>query len=175
MAYHTQSAEIVIDAPPDAVWAFCSDPEHWTASNPEEHYGLTYHSPDGRPGPGVEFHQDESVAGVRNDLHGRFQYLDVPNVAVWTGTAYYPLLRGLLHVRIPEGGTIELRETEDGRTRMSHDVFMDFPDTWLGRLLRWVFVRVVDGPATLERHVRVELEYFKERLESRPTAEAAPA
>jgi len=47
------------------------------------------------------------------DLHGRFQYID-HQVAVWAGTAYYPLLRGLVTVRIPEGGTIRLEETEDG-------------------------------------------------------------
>lgn len=52
-------------------------------------------------------------------------------MGVWTGTAYYPVLRGLVTVRIPEGGTIRLEETADG-TRMSHAVWMDFPNNRRG-------------------------------------------
>jgi hypothetical protein len=173
--YHTQQSEIVIDGTPEEIWEFSSNPENWTASNPTEHWGLTYDSPDNRPGEGVEFHQDEAVAGIRNDLYGRFQYLDVPNVAVWTGSAYYPLLGGLLTIRIPEGGTIRLEETEDGRTRMSHAIFMDFPNSRFGRWFKWVFVHVIDGPEKLAQHNRVELEYFKEHVESPQARDRVPA
>jgi len=115
--YVTDKAEIVIDASSEDIWEYVTDPVHWTASNPEEHYGLEYDTPDNRPREGATFHQAEEVAGMYADLHGRFQYID-HQVAVWAGTAYYPLLRGLVTVRIPEGGTIRLEETEDG-TRMS--------------------------------------------------------
>jgi hypothetical protein len=99
------------------------------------------------------------------DLHGRFQYIDHPHVAVWTGTAYYPVLRGLVTVRIPEGGTIRLEETEDG-TRMSHAVWMDFPNNRRGRLLKRLFTTVLDGKAKLYDHTNKELVFFKERIES---------
>ncbi|MFD1647945.1 hypothetical protein [Haloarchaeobius litoreus] len=103
--YVTDNAEIVIGAPPGEIWEYVTDPVHWTASNPEEHYGLEYDTPDNRPREGTTFHQAEEVAGMYADLHGRFQYIDHPHVAVWTGTAYYPLLRGLVTVRIP--GSVE--------------------------------------------------------------------
>jgi len=131
---------------------------------PEEHYGLEYDTPDNRPREGATFHQAEEVAGMYADLHGRFQYID-HQVAVWAGTAYYPLLRGLVTVRIPEGGTIRLEETEDG-TRMSHAVWMDFPNNRRGRALKWVFTTALGGKAKLYDHTNRELVFFKDRIES---------
>jgi len=168
--YVTDKAEIVIDAPPEDIWEYVTDPVHWTASNPEEHYGLEYDTPDDRPREGATCPQRADVAGMYADLHGRFPYIDHPEVAVWTGTAYYPLLGGLVTLRIPEGGTIRLEET-DGGTRMSHAVWMDFPNNRRGRLLRWVFENVLDGKAKLYDHTNKELDFFKERLES-PSHEA---
>ncbi len=104
------------------------------------------------------------------DLHGRFPYIDHPNVAVWSGTAYYPLLCGLITVRISEGGTIRLEETEAG-TRMSHAVWMDFPNSQRERALKWLCTTVPDGKSNLYDHTNKELIFFKERLES---TEAAP-
>ena len=164
--YVTAEAEIVIDATPEDIWEYVTDPVNWTASNPDEHYGLEYDTPDNRPREGATFHQAEEVAGMFADLHGRFPYIDHPEVAVWAGTAYYPQLGGLVTVRIPEGGTIRLEETDDG-TRMSHAVWMDFPNNRRGRLLRWMFENVFDGQANLYDHTNKELVFFKDRLESR--------
>jgi len=82
--YVTDKAEIVIDASSEDIWEYVTDPVHWTASNPEEHYGLEYDTPDNRPREGATFHQAEEVAGMYADLHGRFQYID-HQVAVWAG------------------------------------------------------------------------------------------
>lgn len=71
--YVSDKAEIVIDASPEEIWEYVTDPVHWTASNPEEHYGLEYDTPDNRPQEGATFHQAEEVAGMYADLHGRFQ------------------------------------------------------------------------------------------------------
>jgi len=62
--YVTDKADIVIDASPEVVWECVTDPVHWTASNPEEHYGLEYDTPDNRPREGATFHQAEEVAGM---------------------------------------------------------------------------------------------------------------
>ena len=175
--YVTDEAEILIDAAPAEIWEYVTDPVTWTASNPEEHYGLSYDTPDDRPREGATFHQAEEVAGMFADLYGRFQYIEHPEVAVWTGTAYYPVFGGLITVRIPEGGTIRLEETAEG-TRMSHAVWMDFPNNRRGRLLRWWFEDVLDGTAKLYDHTNKELVFFKERLEAPgrpPTGEAVEA
>jgi len=55
---------------------------------------------------------------------------------------------------------------------MSHAVWMDFPNTRRGRLLKWVFTTALDGTAKLYDHTNKELVFFKERLES---AAATPA
>jgi len=61
--YVTDKADIVIDASSEEIWEYITDPVHWTASNPEEHYGLEYDTPDNRPREGATFHQAEEVAG----------------------------------------------------------------------------------------------------------------
>jgi uncharacterized protein YndB with AHSA1/START domain len=171
--YVNDKAEIIIEASPEEIWDYVTDPVNWTASNPEEHYGLEFHTPNNRPQEGATFLQREKVAGMYAELHGRFAYIDHPNVAVRTGTAYYPLLCGLLTVRIPEGGTIRLTETEGG-TRMSHAIWMDFPRNRRGRALKWLFTTVLDGPAKLYDHTKKELVFFKERLESAASEQSKP-
>ena len=85
----TVDTSITIRAAADAVWDYACKPENWTASNPTEHFGLTFDSPDNLPHAGVTFTQRESVAGIRAVLHGRFHYMDRPRLAFWTGTAVY--------------------------------------------------------------------------------------
>jgi hypothetical protein len=127
--YVTAETAIVINGTPEAVWEYASDPSNWTASNPKEHFGLEYFdSKDNRPATGVEFYQRESVAGVYADLRGRFLHVDRPRIAVWAGTAVYRIFGGLIHIRIPEGGVVRAEQTQGG-TRLSHDVYMDFPNS----------------------------------------------
>jgi hypothetical protein len=162
--YVTATTEIVIKSTPEAVWEYASDPVNWTASNPEEHFGLEYESRDTRPGTGVLFHQRESVAGIRADLRGRFLYVDKPRIAVWTGTAVYRLLGGLVRVRIPEGGVARVERSGSG-IRLSHDVFMDFPNSVWGMLLGWIFKNVFKEPDAVYKHTYKELIFLKEQLE----------
>jgi hypothetical protein len=162
--YITAETEIVIRSTPETVWEYASDPVNWTASNPEEHFGLTYDSRDNRPGTGVQFHQKESVAGIGADLHGRFLYVDKPRIAVWTGTAVYRILGGLLRVRIPEGGVVRAERIKEG-VRFSHDVYIDFPNSFWGRLLAWTFKNLFKGPQAVYTHTYRELVFFKKQLE----------
>jgi hypothetical protein len=160
----TAETEITIQSTAQAAWNYASAPENWTASNPEEHYGLQYNSPGNRPATGVTFHQQESVAGVYADLHGRFPYVDSPYTAVWAGIASYRLLGGLLRVRIPEGGVIRLEETEEG-VHMSHDVYMQFPRSLWGRMWLWFFKQRNAAQAVYD-HTYRELVFFREQLEA---------
>ncbi len=165
--YLTAETKIIINSTPEAAWDFASNPANWTASNPEEHFGLTYYnSKDNRPATGVEFLQRESVAGVYADLRGRFLYVERPRIAVWTGTAVYRLLGGVVRIRIPEGGVVRAERTEAG-VRLSHDVYMDFPSSAWGRLLAWIFRSVLKGPHAVYNHTYKELLFFKKQLEHR--------
>lgn len=160
----TAQTAIVIQNTPAAIWDYASDPAHWTASNPGEHFGLRYYSADNRPRTGVRFRQREVVAGLRADLRGHIMHAEPPRLVVWTGVARYSLLGGLVQPRIPEGGVATLEAVEGG-TRMSHNVFMDFPDTLGGRLLAWGFQRFLEGPQAVYHHTYRELVFFKQTLD----------
>ncbi len=160
----TANTEIMTTADPVKLWEYASDPVNWTASNPLEHYGLTYFCADNRPAEGVEFHQREKVAGVYADLRGRIVYMNKPNITVWAGTATYKLLGGLFRIRLPEGGVLKMEHTANG-TRASHNVYIDFPNSLWGRLLRWCFVTILDGQKAVYDHTYRELVFFKEKLE----------
>jgi len=54
------------------------------------------------------------------------------------------MLGGLLRFRIPEGGVLKMTKTPDG-TRASHDVYIDFPNSLWGKLLKWCFLRMLQG------------------------------
>lgn len=159
---------IVIQARAEEVWDYAWDPDHWTASNPEEHFGLEFHTASNRPETGATFRQRESVAGVFADLRGHFLVVDRPRLLAWTGVATYPLAKGALKARIPEGGVVRVKEL-DGGVRVSHDVFMDFPQTPLGRLLHRLFTGRLDGRKAVYDHTYKELAYFKCQLEPRDT------
>lgn len=160
-----QYAEITIRAPAEEIWDYANDSVHWTASNPKEHLGLQIYSEDGKARKGAAFYQKESVAGIANHLHGHFLHVERPKVATWEGIATYNIFGNLLKLDILEGATIKLEKTREG-IRISQDMFMEFPDTLLGRLVLWVFRNILRGEKALHKHGYIELAYFKKQLES---------
>lgn len=158
------NTSVCIRARAEDIWDYACDPKNWTASNPEEHFGLRFNTPDNLPAQDAEFHQRESVAGVYADLSGRFHYFDRPRLAVWSGTATYRKLAGLVRARIPEGGVLKLEPTELG-LRLSHNVYLNFPDSTWGRVLSWFFNRA-NGRQAVFDHTYKELVFFKTQLET---------
>ena len=71
----TRRAEILIKADPEQIWDFVNDPAQWMASNPEEHFGTEFFTPDKKVATGGRFYQRESVAGVRADMKGHFLHV----------------------------------------------------------------------------------------------------
>lgn len=47
----TRRAEILIKADPEQIWDFVNDPAQWMASNPEEHFGTEFFTPDKKVAP----------------------------------------------------------------------------------------------------------------------------
>lgn len=161
----TVDTAVSVRAAPEAIWDYACRPEHWTASNPTEHFGLQVDSPDDLPHTGVTFTQRESVAGIRAVLRGRFHYVDRPRLAFWTGTAAYRLLGGLLTVRLPEGGVLSLVEGSDD-VLLAHNVYIDFPDSLWGTFCHWYFRKYLNGRQAVHDHTVRELRYFKQQLEA---------
>ena len=160
----TFETSIFIKNTPEAIYNYITAPANWSASNPEEHFGLKYIGEDERPKTGTQFHQKEKVGGLYADLRGHFLYVDVPRIGVWRGVATYRFLGGLIKYRIPEGGVIKLEKAKDG-TKLSHDYYMDFPDTLFGKLVVWYFKKRRNGEKAAYDHGFKELVYFKEQLE----------
>ncbi len=167
----TVDTSITIRATSEAVRDYACRPENWTASNSTEHFGLRFDSPDNLPHVGVTFTQRESVAGIFAVLRGRFHYMDRPRLAFWTGTVAYRLLGGLLSVRLPEGGVLAMTDGAES-VQLSHNVWIDFPDTRWGRLCHRVFEKAWDGRQVVHDHTYRELCYFKAQLEATPDAVA---
>ena len=145
-----------------AIWEFAYDPTNWTASNPQEHRSLVFHTKEDRPATGVTFEQKEYVAGIYAVLRGQVLYAKRPEICVWTGVAAYKLFGLTIH--IPEGGTALLTESTEGIV-LSHDVYMDFPDSLFGKIAWWYFTSIRKGEQAVFDHTQRELDYFKNQLE----------
>lgn len=156
---------ITIRAAPEVIWDYACNPKNWTASNPTEHFGLRYDSPDNLPHTGVTFTQKESVAGIRAVLQGRVHYMERPHLVFWTGIAAYRLFGGLLTIRLPEGGVLNMAESKDG-VQLAHNVHINFPDSLRGRFYLWFFQSRLKGRQAVYDHAFRELLYFKEKLEN---------
>jgi hypothetical protein len=159
----TKDTYIEIKNSPEAIWDFASNPVNWSASNQKEHFGLTIFCESQRPSTGARFRQKETVAGWYADLRGHFPHVVPGKIAFWRGVATYKIF-GLIRIRIPEGGVVHLEKTEDG-TKVSHNVYMDFPDTLLGRILVWYFKKILRGEAAIHDHTFRELLFFKKHME----------
>lgn len=157
---HTETT--IQNASADSIWEFAYNPTNWTASNRQEHRGLVFRNQENRPQTGVRFYQKEYVAGIYADLRGQVLYAKRPDVCVWTGVAAYKLYGFTIH--IPEGGTAQLIKTKEGIV-MSHDVYMDFPDSLFGKIAFWYFTKVRKGEQAVFDHTQRELDYFKKQLE----------
>jgi len=57
----TAETEILTSVEPEVIWNYASDPDNWTASNPEEHLGLVFFNSSNRPKQGVTFHQKDML------------------------------------------------------------------------------------------------------------------
>lgn len=154
--------EIFIKNTAEKIVEYAADPENWTASNPQEHLGLRFYNRQNRPETGVEFYQKEMVAGIYNDLRGHVVYYEFPHVTVWQGLAKYRLLP-FLTFHLAEGGLIRVEEAK-GKSKMSHDYYIDFPNSIVGKVLYWYFTKK-GVKHKLFAHGDNELKFFKKMLD----------
>ena len=155
--------EIEINNTAKKIAAYVSVPENWTASNPKEHLGLKYFNEKNRPETGVEFYQKELVAGIYNDLKGHLLYVNLPSVTVWRGLAKYRFLGPFFTYHMAEGGLVQIIE-RDNKSIMSHDYYIDFPDSIMGKILHWYFTKKKVKEKLLS-HGMNELKSFKKVLD----------
>ena len=97
-------------------------------------------------------------------MKGHFLDVDMPSSVSWTGVAEYRLLAGRLRFRVPQSGVVKLETRADG-VMASHEMFIDFPDTWLGKLIARYLTKSRNVERRLYEHGQRELVYFKTQIE----------
>lgn len=162
------AASVLIDAPRAEIWRLASDFEGAFEDSNPEHDGTTVLSEPKTPlRAGLRFRQSEYVGGMRGVLDGELFDVYPEERFGWRAETGYTLW-GLPLVTVEEGGIFRIEASRDGDGfRVSHRVWGEFPDTLYGRVLSWISVALFGMEADAERHTRVELEYFKRRLEER--------
>ena len=159
---------IVINAPPAAIWNYVTDYEkNWVPSNPE-HISVRFLAKDKTFRNGIRFVLSEHVGNGRADMTGYLTDV-VPNETyTWVARAVYTGYGGF-SVRVDQTGTFSLEPTADG-VLVSHRIRAGFPETFWGRLARFVAENIGDAAGDAAVHTRVELEHFKERIETQEVA-----
>lgn len=65
---------------------------------------------------------------------------------------------------MPQSGIVNLEARDDG-VMMSHEMFIDFPDTWIGKLIARYLATSRNVEKRLYEHGQKELVYFKSQIE----------
>lgn len=155
---------VSIEAPQELIWEAMQDFEgNWEESNPE-HDGTRILSELKTPlRNGLQFWQRESIGPVVGELDGTILDVDPPHTFSWRAKTTYRIL--LFRVEVVEGGTVTL-VSEGEKTKTSHRVWCRYPEKRFQRFPMVTYDRVFNGTKAAAKHTRVELEYFKDMLES---------
>ncbi len=156
---------IVIDAPPARVWEVMRDVDKWWLPSNPEHISLEHL--DDRPATevGARLRIREKVAGIPADAVGTITAVEQGTAVTWDAEAAYRLLG--IGVDIGEGVTWRIRPEAPSSTVVSAHVWATFPPGIFGKVVAFVFTRLLDGIAKDREHARTELRYLKRTIEQR--------
>ena len=154
---------VLIDARRHEVWDVLSDIDRWwLASNPE--HGSLDHL-DSLPATqvGARLRIREKIGGIPGEAVGTITAVEPGTAVTWQADARYHWLG--IPVRISEGVTWRIEARGEEATEVSARVWAIFPEHLVGRIVRFLFVHVLNGIEKDRRHARTELRYLKGRLE----------
>lgn len=156
---------IDVHAPPAVVWDVMSDLEGWwVASNPE-HESLE-RLDDRGIAVGARLRIRERIAGVPCEYVGELtRVVPMSEVTMEAPSAQYRLFG--VSLTVGEGVTWRLEPMGDDTSRVSAHVWGTFPYGFLGHVVAWTFVTLLNGIAKDREHARVELRYLKRIIEER--------
>lgn len=156
------SAEILIDASPQAIWDIVKHFETvWPASNPAHMQTCVVTRPE-TVHDDMVYHDVERVGGITASMYAHVYDVIPARRFRWKANATYDL--GPVNLPIQQGGTFVL-EPEANGTRVSHEVWAEFPDTVGGKAAKWVARNVMGMEQSAVEHNQVELEYFRAQAE----------
>ena len=154
---------IVIDAPPERVWEMMRNVDKWWLPSNPEHISLEHL--DDRPATevGARLRIREKVAGIPADAVGAITAVEPGSAVTWDAEATYRLLG--LCVDVGEGVTWRIQPEAPSSSVVSAHVWATFPPGIFGRVVAFVFTRLLDGIAKDREHARTELRYLKHTIE----------
>jgi hypothetical protein len=155
---------IVVEAPPARVWEVMREVDQWWLPSNPEHISLEHL--DDRPVTevGARLRIREKVAGIPAVAVGTITDVSEGSAVTWDAAATYRLLG--FSVAIGEGVTWRIESRSSASSVVSAHVWATFPSGFVGRLVAFVFVRLLDGIEKDREHARTELRYLKRTVES---------
>jgi len=155
---------IEIEALPEAVWEVMADIEGWWPPSNPEHESLERLDDRGLE-VGARIRIREKIAGVPGEAVGEITEVQPGARVTWEAPAARYGLAGI-YVSIGEGVTWSVAPHGDDETCLSARVWANFPSGVRGRLIEWVFTRLLGGAEKDREHARVELRYLKRTIEA---------
>jgi uncharacterized protein YndB with AHSA1/START domain len=154
---------IIIDESPEQVWEVMRDIDKWWKPSNPEHISLEHL--DDRPATevGARLRIREKVAGIPADAVGTITAVEEGSAVRWDADATYRLAG--LCVDVGEGVTWRIRPEGTASTVVSANVWATFPPGIFGKVVAFVFTRLLDGIAKDREHARTELRYLKHTIE----------
>ncbi len=161
---------IVIDAPPAQAWEVMREVDQWWLPSNPEHASLEHL--DDRPVTevGARLRIREKVAGIPAEAVGTITEVSEGSAVTWDADATYRLLG--VSIAIGEGVTWRIEPHAAASSVVSAHVWARFPPGIFGRLVAFVFVRLLNGIEKDREHARTELRYLKRTVESPERGEA---
>ncbi len=156
---------IVIHAPAERAWEVMREVDQWWPPSNPEHISLEHL--DDRPVTevGARLRIREKVAGIPAVAVGTITDVVEGSTVTWDAAATYRLLG--LAVAIGEGVTWTVEPRDGASCVVSAHVWARFPGGLFGRLVSFVFIRLLDGIEKDREHARTELRHLKRILETR--------
>lgn len=154
--------ETIINNSAATIWDYATVPENWKKAMPQDHFALVYEN--GSPETGRKLHAKEKIGALLTDIDAFFLYVRRPHVLIWTGIASIRFLGGVIKPKFHVSQTITFSKNEMG-VKARNALYIDFPESHLGRIMHWIFLKVIDGERIFRKHIEKETLYFKEKLD----------
>lgn len=156
-----------IRSSPEQVWQYASDFEGAFERSNSAHAGTEILSDPEQPfRDRHRFLQHEYVGGILGRLDGMVFDVIPAERFRWKAEGTYCLM-GTDVIQLKEGGDFRIEQVNySDEVLVSHRVYGKFPDTFWGRSLSWLMTSLWSLEQDAAKHTKVELEFFKQQLES---------
>jgi hypothetical protein len=155
---------VLVNAPPHVLWDVLRDVDSWWEHSNPEHDSLEHLDDLAATEVGAKLRIREEIGGIPGEAIGVVTAVEPDTAVTWEAKATYRWLR-MIAVPIREGVTWKVQSHGDTATVLSARVWAAFPRTLIGRLMEFLFTRLLNGVAKDRRHARTELDHLKRIVE----------